>query len=110
DTVTPIRHINIEELRVTADQNLLERSREIAHCEEIIDRNLLVFHDIYKTRQIELAMRQIPDKMKAIKDTALNTVYAKEVGGLNPESREVLDKVIAYLEKKYISVPMKMAK
>lgn len=110
ETETPIRHINIEELRITADENLIERSREISHCEEIIDRNLLAFHDIYKTRQIELAMRQIPDKMKAIKDTALNSVYAKEVGGLNPESREVLDKVIAYLEKKYISVPMKMAK
>jgi glutamyl-tRNA reductase len=106
----PIRHINIEELRKRAEQNLQERSKEISHCEEIIDRNLIAFHDIYKTRQIELAMRDIPVKVKEIRDMALHTVYAKEVSGLNEESREVLDKVLAYLEKKYISVPMKMAK
>jgi glutamyl-tRNA reductase len=106
----PIRHINIEGLRKRAEQNLQERSKEISHCEEIIDRNLIAFHDIYKTRQIELAMRDIPVKVKEIRDMALHTVYAKEVSGLNEESREVLDKVLAYLEKKYISVPMKMAK
>lgn len=107
---TPIRYINIEELRITADKNLLERSKEINHCEEIIDRNLIAFHDIYKTRQIELAMSQIPAKVREISETALNSVYAREVAGMDPESREVLNKVIAYMEKKYISVPMKMAK
>jgi glutamyl-tRNA reductase len=106
----PIRHINIEELRKRAEQNLQERSKEISHCEEIIDRNIIAFHDIYKTRQIELAMRDIPVKVREIREAALHTVYAKEVSGLNEESREVLDKVLAYLEKKYISVPMKMAK
>ncbi len=105
-----IHHINIEELRDTANKNMLERSKEVEHCEEIIDRCLLTFHDAYKTRQIEVAMRQIPDKVKEIKDMAINTIYAKELATLDNESREVLNKVLAYLEKKYISVPMKMAK
>ena len=29
---------------------------------------------------------------------------------LNDESREVLEKIIGYMEKKYMSMPMKMAK
>lgn len=105
-----IKHINIEELKVIAEKNLTERSREIEKCEAIIDHNLLEFHDLYKQREIEIAMRDIPRKVKEIKETAINEVYAKELNGLNPESREVLDKIVSYLEKKYISVPMKMAK
>jgi glutamyl-tRNA reductase len=47
--------------------------------------------------------------MKAIRETA-NDVFAKELEGLDAASKEVLDKILAYMEKKYISVPMKMAK
>ena len=105
-----IHHINIAELKQIAEKNLAERAKEIEKCEEIIDHSLINFHDMYKEREIELAMREIPRKVKEIKDTAINEVYARELEGMNPESREVLDKIVSYLEKKYISVPMKMAK
>ncbi len=105
-----LKYIDIAMLKEVADKNLAERSLEIKNCEVIIDTKLMEFHDMYRDREVELAMRQIPEKVKEIRDTALGTVYAKELSGLNPESREVLDKVIAYMEKKYISVPMKMAK
>ncbi|MCA1763076.1 MAG: glutamyl-tRNA reductase, partial [Flavobacteriales bacterium] len=107
---TNIRYIDIEELKITADKNLAERSREIEKCEEIIDHKLLEFHDIYKQREIELAMRDIPLQVKQIKEMALNEIYAKDLESMNAESREVLDRVVNYLEKKYISVPMKMAR
>lgn len=107
---TNIRYIDIEELKITADKNLAERSREIEKCEEIIDKKLLEFHDIYKQREIELAMRDIPLQVKQIKELALNEIYAKDLESMNAESREVLDRVVNYLEKKYISVPMKMAR
>ena len=105
-----VHHINISELKIIADQNLAERAKEIEKCEEIIDHNLINFHDTYREREIELAMREIPRKVKEIKQLAINEVYARELQDLNPESREVLDKIVNYLEKKYISVPMKMAK
>ena len=54
-------------------------------------------------------MSEVPKKVKEIRETA-NEVFAKELNALNPESKEVLDKIISYMEKKYISVPMKMAK
>ncbi len=65
---------------------------------------------IHKERVVELAMREIPRKVKEIREKAMTTVYAKEIESLDPQSKEVLNKVISYLEKKYISVPMKMAR
>ncbi len=103
-------YINIDELRATAEKNLAARSTEIHRCEEIIENSMHAFHELYHTRQIELAMRQIPDSVKEIRRRALESVYAKEIDTLNPESREVLNKIMDYMEKKYISVPMKMAR
>lgn len=110
DSPIHVDHINIEELRLTAERNMAERSREISRCEEIIDNNMHEFHEMYHTRQIELAMRQIPASVKEIRQRAIDQVYAKELESLNPESREVLNKIMDYMEKKYISVPMKMAR
>jgi glutamyl-tRNA reductase len=104
------KHINIEELRITAEKNLRERSKEISKCEAILEEGILDFEKIHRERMVELAMSDIPRKVKEIREKALNAVYAKEIESLNPESKEVLDKVISYLEKKYISVPMKMAR
>lgn len=105
-----LKYINIDELKVIAERNLAERSRDILKCEEIVDAQLAEFDMLYRQRQIEIAMREVPEKVKEIRTRAIDTVYAREVSTLNPESREVLDKVIAYMEKKYISMPMKMAK
>ena len=105
-----LKYINIEQLKVIADKNLKERSGEIVKCDAIVEDKLMEFHELYRQREVELAMRLIPEKVKEIKSMAIETVYAKELRGLNPESRLVLDKVIAYMEKKYISVPMIMAK
>jgi glutamyl-tRNA reductase len=105
-----VRYINIEELKQVAEANMAERAREIDKCQEIIEKSLIEFHSIYRQRELELHMRDIPLKVKEIKENALAHVYAKEIGSLDPASREVLDKVMAYMEKKYISVPMKMAR
>ncbi len=106
----PIVHVNIEELRVTAERNMAARAKEINRCEEIIGNNMHEFHEMYHSRQIELAMRQIPESVKEIRQRALETVYAKEIQGMDPASRATLEKVMAYMEKKYISVPMQLAK
>lgn len=105
-----LQHINIEELRITAEKNLQERSQEISKCEAIVEEGIAEFERLHKERTVELAMREIPQTVKQIRETAMNAVYAKEIETLDEQSREVLDKVISYLEKKYISVPMKMAR
>jgi glutamyl-tRNA reductase len=55
-------------------------------------------------------MRQVPEKIKEIRHTAINTVFADEVQNMDEQSREILERVMNYMEKKYISVPMVMAK
>jgi glutamyl-tRNA reductase len=55
-------------------------------------------------------MRSIPDAIKEIKSTALGNVFAKDLEQLDDNSKEVLEKILQYMEKKYISVPMKMAR
>jgi glutamyl-tRNA reductase len=101
--------IAINNLQEVAKENLMAREQEMNACHLIIEENILDFKQILKTRKVELAMSEVPKKVKEIRETA-NEVFAKELQNLDTESKEVLDKILAYMEKKYISVPMKMAK
>lgn len=105
-----INLIAVNNLQDVATENLKERGKSVAACRAIIADGLAEFRGIYRQRQVELAMKSVPEKVKEIRDTAVNTVFAREIGQLDPQSKEVLDKVMAYMEKKYISVPMKMAR
>jgi glutamyl-tRNA reductase len=80
------------------------------HAEEIISNNITEFFSVLKQRRIELAMQEVPRKIKEIKNTAINGVFADEISQMDEASREVLERVMNYIEKKYISVPMVMAK
>jgi glutamyl-tRNA reductase len=104
-----INLIAINNLQEVAKENLLAREQELEACKVIVEKNIEDFKQILRTRKVELAMSEVPQKIKAIRETA-NGVFAKELEGLDAGSKEVLDKILAYMEKKYISVPMKMAK
>lgn len=104
-----INLIAINNLQEVAKENLMAREQELEACKVIIEKNIEDFKQIVRTRKVELAMSEVPQKIKAIRETA-NDVFAKELEGLDGVSKEVLDKILAYMEKKYISVPMKMAK
>lgn len=105
-----VNYIEVQSLKEVAKRNMKERYGELTHAENIINQNISAFIVELKQRRIELAMRQVPEKIKEIRNTALNSVFAEEVQGMDKESRDVLEKVINYIEKKYISVPMIMAK
>ncbi|RKR85038.1 glutamyl-tRNA reductase [Mucilaginibacter gracilis] len=106
----PVNFIEVHSLNEVAKNNLQERYQELVHAERIIENNIGEFLPLLKQRQIELAMRQVPEKIKEIRHRALNSVFADEVETLDVQSREVLEKIMDYMEKKYISVPMVMAK
>jgi glutamyl-tRNA reductase len=106
----PVNFIEVHSLNEVAKRNLQERYDELTHAEAIIDQNINAFILELKQRRIELAMRQVPEKIKEIRNTAINSVFAEEVQNMDQQSRETLEKVISYMEKKYISVPMIMAK
>lgn len=106
----PIHFIEVNALQDLAEKNKQGRYNELVHAEKIIDEHLVEFRSILKQRNIEIAMRQVPEQIKEIKRTALDCIFVEEVQRLDESSREVLEKVIDYMEKKYISVPMVMAK
>ena len=106
----PVHYIEVESLKEVARKNIQERYNELVHAEEIISNNITEFFSVLKQRRIELAMQEVPRKIKEIKNTAINGVFAEEISQMDEASREVLERVMNYMEKKYISVPMVMAK
>ncbi|MDB5137443.1 MAG: hemA [Mucilaginibacter sp.] len=109
-TEFPVNFIEVHSLNEVAKNNLQERYKELVEAEKIIEQNISEFLPLLKQRRVEVAMREVPEKIKEIRNTALNSVFAEEVQGMDQQSREILEKVINYMEKKYISVPMIMAK
>ena len=86
------------------------RQNEVVKCDAIIAEGMTEFSALHKQRQIELAMREIPRTIKGIRETAIGEIFAKDLEGLDEHSIEVLKKVMDYMEKKYVSIPMKLAR
>ena len=105
-----INLIAVNNLQEVANENLKEREKELVACEMIIVKNIEEFKYTLRERKVELAMSQVPKMVKEIRETAVNEIFAKDIDGMDSNSKEVLEKVLSYMEKKYISVPMKMAK
>ncbi len=104
------RSISINTLQKISEDNLLIRSNEIDHVESIIEEARASFINAAKMRTIEVAMRPVPQMVKEIKATAFNDVFKNELQQMDSESLEILEKIVGYMEKKYISMPMLMAK
>ncbi|RYE06841.1 MAG: glutamyl-tRNA reductase, partial [Sphingobacteriaceae bacterium] len=105
----PLNYIEVHTLNELSKSNLQERYQELIHAEKIIEQNINEFIPVLKQRRIEIAMREVPEKIKEIRKRA-DSVFADEIQSMDDQSREVLEKIINYMEKKYISVPMIMAK
>lgn len=105
-----MHYINISALKEQAEANLLLRKNEVVKCEQLIKTKVEQFKSAYKERKIELAFGEIPRQVRAIKDLAVQEVFIKEINLLDSQSKEVLEKVLAYVEKKYNAVAIKTAK
>lgn len=102
--------IAVNNLQDVANENLKERGKSVSDCMAIIENAVSEFRGQFRMRQVEIAMQAVPEKVKEIRNTAMNSVFAEEINQLDAQSKEVLEKVLSYMEKKYISVPMKMAR
>jgi glutamyl-tRNA reductase len=105
-----VDYISVSNLQKISSKNLEKRAKEIISVEKIIDAAVGDFKQMIQERKIELAMREVPERVKAIKNNAIDNVFAKELEGLDESSKETVEKMMTYFEKKYMSVPMKMAK
>jgi glutamyl-tRNA reductase len=105
-----VHYIDINSLKLQAEVNLQLRKNEIVKCEEMIKTKTEQFNTLYQQRRVELAFGDVPRQVKAIKDLAVNEVFAKEINTLDTQGKEVLEKVLIYMEKKYNAVAIKTAK
>ncbi|WP_316773076.1 glutamyl-tRNA reductase [Pedobacter frigiditerrae] len=106
----PLHYIEVETLKEVARKNIQERYDELVNAEHIIDENIKDFESVLRQRKIEIAMSDVPQKIKDIKHKAINAVFADEINMMDDNSRAVLERVMDYMEKKCITIPMVMAK
>ena len=105
-----INYIEIEGLRQLAKENLAFREQEIVKAKRLLVQFLEEVPSLIQQRKLELAMRQVPEAIKAVKSKALNEVFQKEVSTLDDPTRELLERMLTYMEKKCIGIPMKAAR
>lgn len=103
-------YIEIEGLRGLAQVNLAFREREIKMAAQLLAVHLEEFPILYRQRQLERALRQVPAEIKAVRHRALNEVFRKEMESLDENTRDLVDQMLQYMEKKCIGIPMKAAR
>jgi glutamyl-tRNA reductase len=105
-----VESIHIESLRGKAMENMSLRRGALDQCEKIIDHHFNEYRSMSRHRKVEVAMKDVPRMVKEIREFAVQKVFASDLDKMDEKSREVVDRMLSYLEKKYISVPMKLAK
>jgi glutamyl-tRNA reductase len=103
----PDRMINLQALQETAKVNLEIRQKEIRKANEILESALNSFRQNMHQRRMERAFQNIPAEIRNIKEKALTEVFKNDLANLDSQTREVISKMMNYMEKKCISVPMK---
>ncbi len=102
--------IDIENLRELAEDNLRFRKTEVSDAERIVSNHVETFVDIHRQRQIEKSLSSLPEEIKAVKERALHKVYSKQLEELDEPTKALINDMMAYMEKKCVGIPMKLAK
>lgn len=103
-------YIEIDGLKELVSENLAFREKEVINVQAIIKERVAEFRKIYKGRQVELALKEVPTQIKAIRQHALTSVFKNEVSSLDDEVQELIDRMMMYMEKRCIAIPIQAAK
>ena len=103
-------YIQVDDLRKIAKQNLTFREQEVEHARHIITDHEAAFKGLLAERYLEKALQEIPTQIKDIKSKAVNEVFRKELEHLDADSLALINRMMDYMEKKCIAIPMKAAK
>lgn len=105
-----IQFIDIEGLKAQADENLQHRRRECARAEAIIAERLHAFRERWHKRQVERSLAHVPDAVRAVKDKAVQEVFAKSFQQQDAATQALILDMLDYMEKKCVAIPMKAVK
>jgi glutamyl-tRNA reductase len=105
-----VKYIDIVSLEQKAKENLQFRKNEMFKAEAILEDYINVFFELVKERKLELALANIPNEVKEIRVVALEKAFRKDIDTLNEHAKDVLLKVMDYMEEKYTALPFKASK
>lgn len=105
-----VRYIDVASLETKAKENLQFRKNETYKAEALLEDFINSFNELFKERRLELALSEIPNEVKNIKEIALTKAFKKEVATLDDNAKLVLEHVMQYMEEKYIALPFKVSK
>lgn len=103
-------YIEIDGLKELVNENLAFREKEVINVRAIIEERVAEFKKIYKGRQVELALSEVPTQIKAIRQHAITSVFKNEVSSLDDEAKELINRMMSYMEKRCIAIPIQVAK
>ncbi len=105
-----INYIEIESLKKLAADNLAFRKNEIAKVKEILAERVTEFKEVYRQRELVREISHVPKEIKAVKEKAINIVFKKQLEKVDAPTRELIEEMMTYMEKKCIALPIKKAK
>ena len=101
-------YIEVEKLRLLAEENKKQRELEAHKANIIVEERICEFAFIHQQRRLEREMTQhIPSTVRSLKEMAIDSEFNDEIAGMGEYARTTLDKILAYVEKKYIGIPMR---
>lgn len=105
-----VDYIDIASLELKAQENMQFRKGELYKAEELLEDFIKNFNELYRERRLELALAEIPNEVKNIKSRAINMAFKDDIESLDDNAKDVLEKVMKYMEEKYIALPFKASK
>ncbi len=105
-----VEYIDVASLKQEAEINLKFRKKELEKAYLLLADFIEEFKHVFKQRKLEIALAEIPNQVRALKDKAMSEVFAKELNTLDSNTKDILERVVSYMEEKYISLPYKTAK
>ncbi len=106
----PVHFIEIEGLREVAKENLAFRERARQQAEQLIGERMDLFRSAWHERQVERSLAPMVDEIKAVKNRAIEDVFADRLNTLDPQAKDLVLEMMAYMEKKCVAIPVKTVK
>ena len=105
-----IKFIDVDALKTLAEKNMVFRKNELLKAQVLLFEFLEEFNLLLKERALELALTQVPEKVRAVRKRAEENVFKGEIEELDESAQVLVKKMMDYFEKKYIAIPIKLVK
>ena len=103
-------YIQIDDLRKLAEENMAFRTTEVSAARKLIAVQLGRFRESVQQRRVERALSEVPQEIRAVKHRAMNEVFSRELEPLDEATKELIKRMMHYMEKKCIGIPMRAAR